>query len=91
MTTFTKDSAEKLDYTIDWSSWLTGSDTIANAPAWTVPAGLVLDSSSYDTSRATAWLRGGTPGVDYLVECRITTAQGRIAERAITIRCVESR
>jgi hypothetical protein len=89
--TFTKDASERLDYTVDWTAWLTGGDTIAAAPTWTVPAELTKDAQGHDSTRATVWLTGGVPGRTYTVECRITTVQGRIAERAFVLAVVDRR
>ena len=83
---YTKDPNEKLDYPFNWANWLAYStgDTIATA-AWTVPAGLTTVSVSNTTTLATIWLSGGVAGTDYTVDCKITTAQGRTAERSIIL------
>ncbi|MGE0460880.1 MAG: hypothetical protein AB7Q16_05885 [Vicinamibacterales bacterium] len=81
---YIKDPEALLDYPIDWSDWL-GADTITGTPVWTVPAGLTLAAESNTTTTATAWLSGGTDGVDYIVECKITTVGGRVDERSIRI------
>lgn len=83
-----KDAEAVLDYTVDWSTWL-GADTISGTPTWNVPTGLTKDSQSNTTTAATAWLSGGTAGVDYMVECKIVTAGGRTDERSIEIRVRE--
>ena len=83
-TTFTKDGAATLDYTVDWSAFL-GTDTIATAVV-TTPAGLTELSEVTTPTKVTVWLSGGTVGQSYTVVCRITTVAGRIDERSILIR-----
>lgn len=38
---------------------------------------------------ATVWISGGEVGTSYRITCRIVSAQGRVDERSITIRCVK--
>lgn len=83
MPTFTKDPDANLDYQVDWSSWL-GLDTI-QASVWVVPAGLTNTAETNTTTTATVWLSGGKKGVTYTVVNRITTAAGRVDDRAITV------
>lgn len=80
---FTKDPAAKLDFSIDWSSWL-GSDTIATAE-WTVPDGITNALESKTATTTTIWLEGGTAHRQYAVACRITTNGGRIDDRTIYV------
>jgi hypothetical protein len=81
-----KDPDEKLDYAVDWSAWLPAGDTLASA-AWTVPTGITqaTPAPSIDDTTATVWLSGGTAGQSYPIACRVTTAQGRIVDRTLTI------
>ena len=85
MARYLKDPNAKLDYQIDWSTWLDG-DTIS-ASSWTVPDGVVNDDDSNSDTAATIWLTGGTAGTEYEVVNRIVTAGGRQDERTITIVC----
>lgn len=82
--TFTKDPDAVLDYTVDWSAWLTTGDTIT-ASSWTVEAGLTKDTDANTDSAATVWLSGGTAGSDYQCTNEIETADGRTDDRTITI------
>jgi len=84
----TKDPEAVLDYTVDWATWL-GADTITGTPTWTVPTGLTKDTQSNTTTTATAWLSGGSVGLDYVVECKITTTGGRTDERSFTVKVRE--
>ncbi len=84
---FTKDPDSVLDYTIDWSNWLTaaGSDTISSS-SWTVGTGITEDSDSNTTTTATIVVSGGTAGTDYDLANKVVTAGGRTVERTITIK-----
>lgn len=84
---FTKDPDALLDYTIDWSSYLSG-DTIASVE-WIVPAGITMDSQEETDTTATIWLQGGEDKQDYDVVCRVTTVGGRVDDRTIVIRVRE--
>jgi hypothetical protein len=53
--------------------------------AWTVPAGLVLDSQRISGTKAFATLSGGSDGVDYDVVCAMTPSSGNDIEQTITI------
>jgi hypothetical protein len=85
--TIDKDPAAVLDYSQDWSAWLTDmTDTITGAPVWTVGTGLTKDSQSNTTTSASAFISGGTAGQKYPVACKITTAGGRVDERTFWIK-----
>lgn len=79
-----KDPDETLDYTLDWSRWLS-TDTI-QASTWAVPDGLTEDASSHGDDTATVWLSGGTVGTAYTLVNTITTTGGRVAERSVSLR-----
>lgn len=93
---FIKDPDSVLDYKFDWkaasngrglANWLAASETIASAVV-TTPAGITQPTPAGITdsgTSVTAWLSGGTVGVDYAVACRIVTSAGRTDERTITI------
>lgn len=84
-----KDPSAKLDYTFDWSAWLTAiSDTIASQVATVIGDGVLTigaPATSNTTTAVTVWANGGTNGQTYLITCKITTAGGRIDERTIVI------
>lgn len=82
-----KDPDAVLDYTIDWTAWLSG-DTISSA-VWAVPTGLVKDQQSETATAATVWLSGGTADAEYVVTCHIITAAGREEDRSFRIRGIE--
>jgi len=84
---FLKDPSGKLDYTVDWTTWL-GADTISTS-TWTVPTGLTKTSDTHDGKAATIWLSGGTVGQEYTVTNHIKTASLREDERSIIIQVRE--
>ncbi len=81
----TKDANAVLDYTLDWSQWLTPGDDLATS-TWTTTTGLGKDSDVLDADNTTTvWLSGGTPGQTYVATNRITTTGGRTEDRSITV------
>ena len=85
-TTFTKDPAATLDYSVDWTEFLETGEIIADSE-WTVPTGLTLVTDSHTDTKGIIWLSGGTLGKSYEVVNRITTdnTPARIDERTIVI------
>lgn len=93
---YPKDPDAKLDYLMDWSSWLPSGDTISSS-AWAIDVApdtsLAIAGSpapSNTTTTATCWLTGGTLGQKYVLRNRITTASGRTEDRSVAI-VVEAR
>lgn len=88
--TIDKDPDATLDYSQDWSDWLTDvSDTITGTPVWTVGAGLTKVSQSNTTTTATAFISGGVAGSKEPVACKITTSGGRTDERTVYLKIVD--
>lgn len=85
---FLKDPNATLDWSFDWSRWLADAETIT-AQTVTADPGLTVNSTSQSAGVVTTWLSGGTAGDDYRVTCQITTSDGRIDDRTITIRVRE--
>lgn len=79
-----KDPAERLDYVIDWTACLDG-DAIASS-TFTLPAGIMAESSSCSATAAVVWLSSGADRRSYLVVNRITTASGRVMRQAVRIK-----
>jgi hypothetical protein len=74
-----------LDYQLDWSSWLTDGEVIANS-TWTV-SGADQVTASFSDTRATIWLRNPT-GKIISATNKITTNSApvpRIDERTLLI------
>lgn len=80
------DPAEKLDYTIDWSTAL-GEDTISSSTWAVTPSGPTLSGSDHGDTTATVFIQSGTDGLIYRLVNTIVTADGRTLQRAIILRC----
>lgn len=78
-----KDPDATLDYSIDWTEWLSG-DTIVSS-IWTADTGITIVRSSNSQQITTVWLSGGTNNMSYIVTNRITTAAGRIDDRSFKL------
>jgi len=79
---FYKDPNDKLNYGVDWSTWLDSGDTIATSE-WEVPSPLVNEDESNTTTTTAILLSGGVPGGQYNVRNRITTALGYIKDQTL--------
>lgn len=88
LATIEKTPLAELTYTIDWTAWLPGADTIA-ASAWTVPTGLTSAAETNTAYRASIKLTGGTAGQTYDVKNVITTTGGLIDSRTLRFIIVE--
>ena len=90
------DPQETLDYTFDWSAFLDAAgspgDSVAQS-SWTIapqagsPPAPALSGAVFTPTTATVFVSDASAGAIYQLSNRITTAQGRIAERSITLRC----
>jgi len=72
MRVFKKSPEAELDYSFDWTDWLTAGEVIASSD-WIIPSGLIEEASSSTGQLTVVWLSGGTFGETYTVTNRITT------------------
>ena len=84
---FIKDPNATLDYQIDWSDWL--NDDIIIDSTWITEDGLTKVSDSFVDTVTTVWFSGGVDQSRYEATNRIMTANGRIDDRTIRIKCKE--
>lgn len=84
MKVFLKDPADRLDYKWDFIEFLTGAEAITSFVI-TPPAGITVGVTSSTSTTVAAWIEGGTDGESYTIPCRITSSEGRIVERSITL------
>ena len=79
-----KDPAAKLDYYIDWTNWLTGTDSLTTS-TWTCTDTTITISTAtgISSNTTTVWVSGGVDGEVYDVTNHIVTAGSRIDERSI--------
>lgn len=88
MTSFEKDPAALVDFSVDWSSWLATGETISTSE-WTAPDGISTSAATSDDTTATVWLSGGTANSTYRVSNKISTSDSRVDERSFLVRVVE--
>ena len=92
MSYYLKNPESRVDYAIDWLSYL-GGQTIADSK-WSVDPveqdGLTVHDPRRDAWRTAASLAGGVVGHVYSVSNRVTLADGTSDERSICLR-VEQR
>ena len=78
---YKKDPNATLDYSFDWSPYLSPiADTITTVE-WVLSTGLTKVSESFTTTSATVFVLGGIEDEVETITCRITTAGGRIDDR----------
>ena len=83
-----KDPDATLDYTMDWSDWLSSGDPLDQV-VWTVstitgdPRPMTLGSNTTNTNTgvSTVLVSNGSAGNVYTLTCRVTTDNGLIDER----------
>ena len=85
------DPDETLDYSCDWTAFLedAGSPTDAvQTSVWSiVPSGPTLSGERLDGAVASIFVAGAALRRVYRLSNKITTLQGRTAERSLTLRC----
>lgn len=93
--TIDKDPVAVLTYTLDWSEWLSGSDTVV-AANWTAaarrndPTPILIVDSGIDEQRQTyVELSGGQHSKTYVITVQITTEDGLIDRRNFRVNCVD--
>lgn len=85
-----KDSQATLDYTLDWSAWLSKGDTISSS-SWSVSVDsgdsnpLAITQQTHTTRQAVVWVSGGMSDRAYRLTNTITTAQGRTDQRSLSL------
>jgi len=92
VTVFAKDPSSSLDYSFDWSSWLTpGENIITDSWSVTPPTAgtLTLSGGSRSGGLVSTNVAGGQVGDRYRLSCQIETDLGRTAERSAAIRVME--
>jgi hypothetical protein len=86
-----KDPDSTLDYTIDWTDWLSTSETVSSV-SYTVPSGISTSTAIGGTATATTstttrvTLTGGTAGTIYTIKASMETNQGRTVVRNFRVK-----
>lgn len=90
-----KDPNAQLTYTLDWTDWLEGNDTVATA-SWTAaarrndPTPIVVESSGIAQNTKTyVELSGGQADKTYVITVEIQTADGLTDRRNFRVNCVD--
>jgi len=84
-----KDPDEDLDYQLDWTAWLSTGETITVSTFTVLTGDVALGANSVSGAITTIWISGGTLNTSSVVNNRITTSAGRIAERSVRLRIRE--
>lgn len=79
-----KDPEAEVDFTLDWSDYLEGSDVI-DTVTWTVPSGITKGATANTDTTTTIWLSSGENWEDYIVVCEILTTDGRTDQRSLRV------
>lgn len=85
-----KSIGSTVDYSHDWSQWLSTPDTDRIiSSTWSInKSGLTQTTSIYTDTLATVFLSGGVVGDSYRVTNTITTAGGRTETRTFLVKVV---
>jgi hypothetical protein len=87
---FVKDPDARLDYSVDWTPFLTSVADTADTFAWVAPSGLTLADASATGTLHTVVISGGQLHQSYVVTSRVTTAGGRIQDQSFTLEIKET-
>lgn len=82
---FLQDPSANLDYTIDWSQYLQGTEYIIQTPVINATVGLTVGNITISGGKVVFWVSGGIQGQKYVVDCTIITSLGRTDSRSIVI------
>lgn len=82
---FKKDPDATLDYTFDWSAYLTAEGDSIVSIQWVLSSGLVLVSQVFSSTAPSAFVSGGVLDAAETLTCRITTSGGRIDDRTAVL------
>lgn len=79
-----------LDFSINWSRWLSSGEEIVDSSWVVVTPGISISNPSHDGTKATVWVSGGTAGSSYTITNTITTSNtpARVDERSILVTVV---
>ncbi len=85
MPVFRKGPAATLDFSLDWTDWLSSGQSIGSSN-WTASSGLTVQSQSVSGATATVVVSGGTAGKLETLVNSVTSSPGNlVATRTIHI------
>jgi len=78
--------AGPIDYSVDFTGWLDGGDSVSSV-VWSVfPIGPTLGTKSLAGAVATQNVSGGTLGASYRLTASVTSTNGVVDDRSIVLR-----
>lgn len=80
-----KDPDELLAYSIDFAERLAGDEIISAEWSLIVPAGIDIDDSEYQGTRAIARIGAGTVGLTAKLHCRIVTLAAQTMDETVSL------
>jgi NADPH-dependent curcumin reductase CurA len=87
---YTKDPAELLDYSWDWSAWLAEVNDVIGSATVVANDGLTaVGEPTVTDTVVTQRISGGALGTSCTIVCQITTVSGLIGERTIYLTIAE--
>lgn len=89
MAVYKKDPNAVLDYTFDWTAYLTPTGDAISSVTWVLTSGITKASQSNSTTTATAFVSGGVAGNVETLTCRIVTTGGRTDDRSIYLKIID--
>jgi len=79
-----KPAADKIDYDLDFKSWLGGADNIIDIN--TIEDGVVVEATQIFGQVVKLWLSGGEENTMAVVKLQVTTGAGRLKELTLQLR-----
>jgi len=84
--TISKDPNAVLDYTFDWTPFLTNISDVIQSVTYLISAGLTQTRAINTLTLAHSYVGGGVIGTTESITCRITTVGGRVDDRTIFLK-----
>ena len=81
------DPDEKLTYSVEWTSWLATSDSIASASWVITPSGPTVSDLGESGTVVSASVESCTRGEIYRLTCDMVSNDGETGQQSIVIRC----
>lgn len=86
LNTYDKQTADVLDYDIDYEDFLSPGDSILSGAVSVTPSGLSVEPPMVLGKTLKLWVSSGTSGVTYKADITMTTAQGRVKQDELRFR-----
>ena len=88
MNTYHLDPSAVLDFSWDWTDWLSAGETITSQTVTTSNPGIAINTVSHLSGVVTAWLGTASTGLK-IVTCQVSTNQGRTDQRSIRVDVID--